>query len=214
MREGPPTVVPRLHVVTDDEVLARPDFAARAATVLQAGGRAVALHLRGPRSTGRRLYDLAASLATEAASAGSTLLVNDRVDVALALPAQGVQLGRRSLPAERVRLLVGPGALVGVSVHTPRAAVEARRQQASFAVAGHVFQTPSHPGQAGRGLDWLASVVDAAAPLPVVAVGGIGVREVSSVRAAGALGVAALGGIWDAPDPADTVAGYIEALNA
>jgi thiamine-phosphate diphosphorylase len=206
--------VPRLHVVTDDETLARPDFAARAATVLRAGGAAVALHLRGPRSPGRLLYDLAASLAVDAASAGSTLLVNDRVDVALALPAPGVQLGRRSLPADRVRPLVGPKALVGVSVHAPDAAVAARTQGASFVLAGHVFRTPSHPGQAGRGLDWLASVVDAASPLPVVAIGGIGVREVSSVRAAGASGVAALGGIWDAPDPADAVAGYIEALNA
>ncbi|MDT8342467.1 MAG: thiamine phosphate synthase, partial [Longimicrobiales bacterium] len=93
-----PPRVPPLHLVTDDAVLARPGFRGAAEAALEAGGARVALHLRGPGTNGGPLYRLAVALVPAARAAGALLLVNDRVDVAACAGADGVQLGRRSLP--------------------------------------------------------------------------------------------------------------------
>ncbi len=207
------TRVTRLHVVTADETLAHPDFEAKAIAVLEAGGERLTLHLRGPRSPGRRLLDVVRALLTRAASAGARLAVNDRVDVALALGGVGVHLGARSLsPDDAVRIL-GPDVPVGVSCHSPE---EARTAGAVAGVrylfAGPVWPTESHPGEPGRGTEWLRSVVEVAGRTPVLAIGGVRPDRVAEATAVGAGGVAVLGGVWRAPDPATAVTGYIEAL--
>ncbi|HUH12715.1 MAG TPA: thiamine phosphate synthase, partial [Longimicrobiales bacterium] len=92
-----PAPLPRLHLVTNDAVLAARAFPERARAVLARLGARVALHLRGHRAAGRTLFDLAASLAGAARESGALLFVNDRLDIALAAGAAGAQLGRRSL---------------------------------------------------------------------------------------------------------------------
>lgn len=203
--------LPRLHVVTDDRVLARPGFPAAARAVLERGGGGVALHLRGPHAGGRALHALAEALAPAARRTGALLLVNDRVDVALAAGADGVQLGRRSLLPADARRLLGPGPLVGASVGTPAGARDAAAGGAGFLLAGSVYATASHPGRAGIGAAALAEI--ASAGVPVVAVGGITPGRVAEVRAAGAHGVAAIRAVWDADDPAEAVAYFLEALD-
>ena len=101
MSAGDP--LPRLHLVTNDEILRRGDFPPRAEELLEAGGARLALHLRGPSAGGAALYHLAERLAVVAARTGGLLLVNDRVDVALAVNAGGVQLGGRGLDPEDAR---------------------------------------------------------------------------------------------------------------
>ena len=136
-------MIPRLHVVTDDGVLAREDFLVRAREVLEAGSD-VALHLRGPHTSGRRLSDLAGALRDEAIAAGATLLVNDRVDVALCSRVDGAHLGRRSLSPLEARRLLGPDRLVGASVHGVEEAASAARG-ADFLFVGALWATSSHP---------------------------------------------------------------------
>lgn len=202
--------VPRLHVVTDDAVLARTDFARRAESVLEAGGGDVALHLRGPHAEGRALFELAERLIPVARRAGATLLVNDRVDVALAAGADGAHLGARSLPVADARAILGDGALIGRSLHDAAEADAAAL--ADYALFGAVHATSSHPGREGAGEAALAACV-AAVAVPVVAIGGITPARVADALATGAAGVAVLSGVWGAADAADAVVAYRAALD-
>jgi thiamine-phosphate pyrophosphorylase len=201
---------PPLHVVTDDAVLALPDFLERARAVLAAGGRRVALHLRGAATDGARLYALAEALRDPARAAGALLLANDRVDVALVAALDGAHLAARSLPPAEARRLLPPDSWIGVSVHDEGGARAAARD-ADYLVVGTVFATASHPGRAGFGPAGVAQV-RAAVGLPLVAIGGITVDRVPEVVGAGAQGVAVLGGIWSAGDPAGAVADYLGVL--
>jgi len=213
-RDSRPTlrVIPRLHVVTDDQVLARPDFATSALEVCEAlETREVALHIRGPHTSGRTLTRLARILREPAAACGVTLLVNDRLDVALAVEASGVHLGSRSIPPTEARRLLGEGRLLGVSVHSESEAVEATRSGADYLFFGPLFETPSHPGAAASGaevVDRVLSRVD----LPVVGIGGVTPQRAATVIASGAHGVAAIRGIWDTPSPREAVQVYLDAV--
>ncbi|MEJ7837505.1 MAG: thiamine phosphate synthase [Thermomicrobiales bacterium] len=124
------------------------------------------------------------------------LLVSGRLDVAMASGADGVQLGRGGLKAPEVRRIAS-GMFVGVSVHSVDEAFGAEQDSADAVTYGHIFATPSHPGEPPRGLDGLRSV-GSAVGIPVVAIGGIGLMNVEAVREAGASGVAILGAIWNA----------------
>ena len=204
-------MIPPLHVVTDDAVLARSDFAARAAAVLAAGGPRVALHLRARETSAARLYALADALRGPAGAAGARLLANDRIDLALAAGLDGVHLRERSLPAAVARGLLPAGRLIGVSVHTEETA-RAVAPDADYLVVGTVFATSSHPGRPGGGSALVQRAAAAAGSRPVIAIGGITPERVAEVLAAGAHGVAVLSGVWSAADPEAAVQGYLEPL--
>ena len=136
-----------------------------------------------------KLLELASKLRS-ITSGRALLIVNDRVDVALAAGADGVQLPEDSLPVDAARQ-VGGNMLVGRSVHSVAGGVQAAADGADFLVAGSVFPTASHPGAEPRGLGLiggLAGAVDA----PVIGIGGINVGNVESVMASGASGVAVI----------------------
>jgi thiamine-phosphate diphosphorylase len=202
--------LPRLHAVTDDALLGRPDFPELARSVLTAGRERVALQLRGRGTSGARLYELAAALRPAARAVGALLLVNDRVDVARVVDLDGVHLASQSLPPVVARQLLPPERWVGLSVHDPVGA-RAAAEHADYLVVGTVFATPSHPGRTGAGPELVARV-RAAASLPLLAIGGIGPERVPEVVAAGASGVAVLSGIWGAPDPGAAVTEYLRRL--
>lgn len=204
--------LPRLHLVTDDRVVAAPGFTDAAERAVLCGGRDVVLQLRGPRSSGRRLYDLVVELRDAAEDAGARLIVNDRVDVALAAAAGGVHLGERSLALSQARALLGEGATVGASAHAPDRVAACARDGADYAFIGPVFATPSHDRVPGGGEGLVRAAVRAAGTLPVLGIGGITPERVPDVGRAGCYGVAVIRGVWDAPDPAVAVARYLEAL--
>lgn len=197
--------VPPLHAITDARVLERADFVARARELLEACGPRVALHLRGPGLPAGRLLALAEALRPAAAAAGAWLVVHDRVDVALLVDADGVQLPQRGLPAAAARRLLGAGRALGVSVHS-RAEAEASLPAADFWVVGPIFPTASHPGHPGAGV---ALLVEVPPERPRVAIGGVTPDRVAELRRAGAAGVAVLRGVWDAPEPALAATVYL-----
>jgi thiamine-phosphate pyrophosphorylase len=142
------------------------------------------------------------------------LIVNDRVDVALATGADAVQRTGASLAIDDIRALAGTRLRIGASVHSLDDAVEAEAKGADWVVFGPVYDTPSKRRYgAPQGLDALAKVTGRVR-LPVLAIGGITPERVSEVRAAGARGVAAIAAILDAPSPADAVRRFLEALAA
>lgn len=204
--------IPRLHLVTDSDTLERPGFVAQAVSAMAAGGARVAVHVRGPRSTGRGLYETAMALGPAARSTGALLLANDRLDVALAANLGGTHLGERSLPVPEARALVGLERVIGASVHDLEALLALDAGGANYAFVGTVYETASHPGRAGLGTTALARMLDEVPGIPVMAIGGIVPDRVGDVLQAGAFGVAVLRGVWSAEDPAAAVLDYLAAL--
>jgi len=188
--------VPALLLVTDRHATAGRDLETVVARALDAGLPAV--QLRDKDLPGRILFALAERLRLATRRTGALLFVNDRVDVARAIDADGVQLGASTLPVEVARTLLAPGALVGESTH---ALAEVRDTRADFVVFGPVYDTPSKRvyglPQGDRVYDALA-----AAPVPLVAIGGIEPATATALRAAGVHGVAVIRAILGAPDPA------------
>jgi len=173
--------------------LARPDFAKVATALLDALGADVALHIRGPRTSGRRVHDMA--LAVAGSLAAGRLFVNDRVDVALAVGA-GVHLGSRSMSVSDAHTIVGQEVVVGRSIRDQAD----EGAGADYLFAGPVFDTPSHADVRGRGAAWLADIAAQTAQ-PVVGIGGISVERIGVLLDAGAHGVAVIRSVWDTPDP-------------
>lgn len=204
--------VPRLHVVTDSRTLQRPDFTALAREVLAAGGAGLALHVRGPATEGRTIHDIAVALRISAREAGARILVNDRVDVALTAGVDGAHLGERSLPVAEARRLLGGERLIGASVHDRDRARTVWKEGANYAFVGSIFSTVSHPGRTGIGVSGMVGILRAAPGIPMLGIGGVSVDRVADVVSAGAHGVAVLGGVWSAPDPAAAVSEYLVAL--
>ena len=194
--------LPRVHAVTNDEILGDTGFLDRARVVMRTLGDRGAVHLRGHRTRGRALHALATSLVQLQHETGCWLVINDRVDIALSVHADAVQLTSASLPVADVRALFAD-ARIGASVHSDAEAQQAARERADWVVAGHVFSTGSHPGEPGRGAKFLSGIV--AAGLPVIAIGGVRAEDVSELRHAGAYGVAMIRGIW-AADNAEAAA--------
>lgn len=200
---------PPLHVITDDAVLAADTFLADARAMLQAGGPHLALHVRGPRTAGAALHAITTALLPSAHHSGARIIVNDRIDVARAAGADGVQLGGRSLAVHDART-VWPDAWIGTSIHSVGEAERMAGAGTDFVILGTIYPTPSHAGRPGSGPDVLG-VAAAVAHVPVVAIGGIDAARVAEVRRAGASGAAVLRAVWAAPDGARAVAALLDA---
>lgn len=210
-------MIPRVHVVTDDEVLSRGDFPRAAAAVLAAGAGRIAFHLRAPRTSGRRLQELASRLLPTARSSEVPLLVNDRIDVALVAGADGAHLGLRSLPLSHARRLLPEGAVIGCSVHgAPEAEGWGGNSGASpdFFLTGPLFATRSHPGGGAAGLGLIAAVRAVRPRVPQLGIGGVTPEGARAVRGAGAHGVAVIRAVWEAGDPAEALGRLVHATSA
>ena len=192
-----------LYVITDrSQTRGRPlDVVLHAA--LQGGARAI--QLREKNLSDRDLYDLARRLLPQVQTRDAALLVNDRIDLALALPLDGVHLARTSLPPAEARRLLGPRRLIGVSCHTPEEAAEARRGDADFIVFGPLFPTPSKAAYGPPvGLDRLREARRQFGRT-TFGIGGIAAENAADVIASGAEGVAAVSAVMAADDPVEAV---------
>lgn len=148
------------------------------------------------------LTAMAQQVVAQARPLGATVLVNDRLDVALAAGADGVHLGARDLPVAAARR-IAPGLLVGATCRSRTDVVTAARDGADYAGFGPVFATASKEGLPDPlGTD---AVADATGVLPLVAIGGVDPTRAGEVVTAGAHGVAVIGGIWRQPDPVAAV---------
>lgn len=195
---GPP-VDYRLYLVTDDSLARRPveEIVERAVN-----GGVTLVQLRCKDAGGRRLYERAVEMRRRLAPYGVPLIINDRLDVALAARADGVHLGQSDLPCAEARRLAGPDFLIGISVGSPEEAVCAERDGASYVAASPVFATPTKTdapppvGLAG------VSAIRRVTRLPLVAIGGLHAGNAGEVMRAGADGIAVVSAIMAAKDPA------------
>lgn len=198
---GPP--LPVIHAVTDSASVLQPGFVDRATRVMETLGSRGAVHLRCSRASGRQFHDIAAKLVEVQNRTGCWLVVNDRVDVARAVGARGIQLASHSLQVSDA-IAVAPDIPVGTSVHSKDEAIEAEKAGASWCVAGTIFETPSHAGRPPARLDFVRSVV-ASVVIPIIAIGGVKPENVADLIDAGAYGVATIRGVgWDHDEDAST----------
>ena len=152
--------------------------------------------------SGRALFELARRLRRLTADAGALLLVNDRLDVALAAGADGVHLGTASMPPAAVREITPPGFLVGVSTHSPEEVRAAGAAGADYVCFGPVYETPSKKAYGPpAGLEALGEAAGAEGSVPVLALGGVKAGRVPELLGAGARGVALISAVFGAPDP-------------
>jgi thiamine-phosphate diphosphorylase len=197
--------LPRLHAITDERIARRPDLDMVVGELATGGGPDLAFHARGRALTGLEHYDLSFHLS----NSPSPVFVNDRLDIALACHAAGVQLTAHSLPVSAARRLDAAW-WIGKSVHDLAEAEAARAEGADYLLVGPVYATATHPDRPPLGLDALRQIVQLG--LPVIAIGGLGPGRAHEVRAAGAYGVAAIRALWDAADPAAAVRQLLKEL--
>ena len=143
----------------------------------------------------------------------SLFIVNDRVDVALATGAGGVQRTSTSLAVRDIRQVVGRSLYVGGSVHSLEESIEAETEGADWLIFGPEYDTPSKRAYGSpQGLTALARVAKTVT-IPVIAIGGITPERVAEVREAGAQGVAVISAVLSAPSPGDAVRRFLDALD-
>jgi len=209
-----------------DSVSDRPALGALAERLTLAGQAGIdLLQIREPDLSAADLASLVRDVRTRledhGAGSGARIVVNERVDVALAADADGVHLKSDSIPTALVRRHVPAAFLVGRSVHSLDEARTAEAEGADYLIFGTVFPSGSKPrGHRTAGLDALAAVTQAVR-VPVLAIGGISLNTVAAAAEAGAAGVAAIGLFFDAAGPMDdlrgrliqTVAGLRDAFN-
>ncbi|MER3456051.1 MAG: thiamine phosphate synthase [candidate division GAL15 bacterium] len=201
----------RVYVITDRSFRGRThEQVARAAL----RGGATAVQLRDKQATGRELLQWARQLRDLTRAAGVLFLVNDRVDVALAVHADGVHVGQEDVPVADARQLMGPGRVVGASAGNVEEALQAEQASADYLGVGPVFPTATKP-DAGEaiGVDGLRRIVQAVR-LPVVAIGGITADNAGQAIRAGAVGVAVISAVAAADDMVAATRQLREAVDA
>ncbi|HEY0730390.1 MAG TPA: thiamine phosphate synthase [Pyrinomonadaceae bacterium] len=186
--------LPQVYPITDTKIsgLSHADqvavFAERGATVVQ---------LREKRATALEFYESAKAALAVAVERGVQLIVNDRVDIALAIGAAGVHLGQDDLPPEVARRLLGDDAVIGYSTHSVAQALEASSLPIDYLAIGPIFATSTkETPDPVVGLEGLRAVREAIGSLPLVAIGGLTPVNTADVLAVGADSVAMISGLW------------------
>ncbi|MGN9776278.1 thiamine phosphate synthase [Micromonospora sp. H33] len=201
----------RLHLITDTRPGRNPLAVLRAALPVARAELVVQVRVTDD-ATDREAYDLARRAVVLCARYGSTCLVNDRLHVALAVGADGGHVGADDLPVGAARAVLGSAAVLGATARDPGTAAEAVAAGASYLGVG-----PYRPTSTKDGLPTAIGVagvraVAAAVSVPVIAIGGVTAEDVPALRGAGAYGVAVIGALSGAADPARATTELLKAL--
>lgn len=187
-----------LYVVTDSGLCGERPLAACVEAALRGG--ATVVQLREKQATTRRLVELGRALRELTRRYGVPFIVNDRLDVALAVEADGVHLGQDDLPVEAARRILKPGCLIGASVESPEEALAAERAGADYLGVGPVFATATKPDAGVPRGPQLIQAIRRVTGLPIVAISGIDARNAPLAIRAGADGVAVVAAVMGAAD--------------
>ena len=173
-------------------------------TVDQAiGGGVTLVQLREKTATSRDFYELALRVKAVTDGHNVPLIINDRLDIALAVDADGLHIGQEDLPVAVARRLLGPDKILGATAATVKDAVAAQAAGADYLGSGAVYPTSTKQGKALLPLTTLSQIKQAV-HIPVVAIGGISADNIAPVRQSGVDGVAVVSSIMNSPDPAST----------
>lgn len=199
-----------LYLITDRIQAAGRELPAVVADALAGGVRAV--QLREKDLSSRQLFELALQLRALTRQFGALLLINDRLDIARAVGADGVHVGVQSMPVERVREQAGHGMLVGYSAHRVDEAVQAALSGADFVTFGPVYQTPSKMKFGNPVGVFQLSAAVSSLTIPVFALGGVKKTTIAETMATGCRGVAMISEIICSSDPQHTARTILEEI--
>ncbi len=188
--------LPRVYPITDAR-LSGLSHADQVKRLIDAG--ATLIQLRDKQAAPHDFYRAAQAALRIARDHDVTLIINDRVDIALTLKADGVHLGQTDLPAAAARRLLGDGAIIGLSTHNIEQVQLAQQHPINYIAFGPIFQTDTKeapdPATGLRTLQAVRHLMD----LPLVAIGGISAENAASIFAAGADAVATISGVVAGP---------------
>lgn len=189
--------LPKIYPITDASISGISH--SEQAEKLVAGGARI-IQLREKCASPREFYESAKQAVETARKSGIRIIINDRVDIALALKADGVHLGQDDMPPEKAREILGVDAIIGFSTHTQAQAREALDLQIDYVAFGPIFHTRTKENPDNVvGLDELRDVRNIVGDMPLVAIGGINADNLSSVFDAGANSAAMIGAIVSDP---------------
>ena len=202
---------PRLYVILDRSVAGGRDLDAILAGALDGGAEMIQLREKTwPSGT---LFPLAQRLRARCRAASVPFIVNDRVDLAVAVDADGVHLGQDDLPPAAARALLKPGMILGLSTHSVEQAKAAQAAGADYVAVGSMFPTATKPEFRLVG-PALARQVRPVVRVPLIGIGGITPDNVGDVIAAGVDGVAVISAVCAAPDPRAAARSFVGAIAA
>ncbi|MBF0345949.1 MAG: thiamine phosphate synthase [Nitrospirae bacterium] len=203
------TVDFKLYLITDRKIVNAP-LEIVVEEAFKAGLKA--LQLRERDMTDRELLVLAIKLRELSNKYNAKLFINDRVDVALLIEADGVHLGQNSMPVSTVRRLVGDRMLIGKSTHSVEEAIDAVSKGANFITIGPIYQTPSKLKYGDPiGLEVLQKVKKKLS-IPVFAIGGIKEHNIKDIMGSRADGIAVISGILSSDSVFNETKKYLESL--
>jgi thiamine-phosphate pyrophosphorylase len=200
----------RLYLVTDDET---PDSELPRLISRAVAGGVDMVQLRRKQSQPEELSELAYRCLESAHAGGALFLLDDHVDLAREIGADGVHIGQADLSPAEARSRLGGELLLGLSTHSKPDVLGAGSQPVDYISAGPVHMTPTKPGRPAVGFEHI-SVAAARSTVPVVAIGGLGVKSVGEAMAAGADVVAVVRAICRAGDPGAVASELRAAIDA
>lgn len=187
----------RLYLVTEEKVPIE-ELLMIVEEAIQGGVTMV--QLREKNSSSRAFYEKAVRLKELTEAYQVPLIINDRVDIALAAGADGIHIGQEDLPIHKVKKIIPPSMLVGVSCHTVEEALSAEKAQADYIGIGAIFPTQSKKN-ANLLADRVLEEIIKAVSIPVVAIGGINSNNIATIKDSGISGVAVISEIMKASNP-------------
>ena len=197
MMPKPSIPIPSLCLVTNRGICHKNSLLDQINEVINGGVNMV--QLREKDLPARTAFELASELRS-VIKHPSLLFINDRIDIALACGADGIQLSENSLPVKITRRLIGPSMLIGRSVHDLDTAIRAESDGADFIILGSIFDTPSHPGIHGKGLEFMEEVARIV-KIPVIGIGGIDNHNIGEIVRTGAIGAAVTHALMASDEP-------------
>lgn len=189
----------RLYVITDEELSGGRSHIEIAEAAIMGG--ADVIQLRDKTASSRKLYEIATQIKKLTEETGVQFIVNDRLDIALAVNADGLHVGQDDLPAPVTRKFLGPDKILGVSAINVAEAIQAEKDGADYLGVGPVFEARGTKADAGepKGLQLIKDIRQRCS-LPIVAIGGINHTNILSVMEAGSQGAAVISAVVSAAD--------------
>jgi len=200
---------PTLYAIADAGVLSAADAPEVLAKAIAGGVTAV--QIRAKELTDDEFVGFASELIAVARSNKISAIVNDRVEAAVSLNADGVHLGAEDVPVRDAHRVLGKDAIIGVTAHSLEEVANAEALGADYVGFGSIYPSPSKVVEAIQGIDGVRKARELTR-LPIVAIGGITVERAADVISAGADGVAVISGLWGAEDPEPRAREYRAAI--
>jgi thiamine-phosphate pyrophosphorylase len=197
-------------VTNSDKFNSEDDFLDATASALQGG--VDILQFREKTMPAKKFLELGKKLKQLCLEYGVTFIINDRIDIAAILEADGVHLGQDDLSVKAAREILGEKCIVGVSTHAPEQALRAVEDGADYIGAGPVFATPTKEGRTPVGLNyikWVSENIN----IPAFAIGGIDLQNVEQVLETGAKRIAVVRAIINAKSPQKSAEEFLEKIN-